>query len=181
MSSRLAELDYNISFRLATLLSQESRVRKAVQIYTLSGTSFFWFLLLPVLAGIFPVLRTEFVHIWIVLLIMVPPIYAIKHTVKRDRPHFKDTRMGAVAFDEFSFPSGHASRVTFIVTLLIIYFPKFGIIWFFWGVGILISRLILGVHYITDILVGVLVTAILLVVLFYFGLLPYFSPLVDVL
>jgi undecaprenyl-diphosphatase len=56
-----------------------------------------------------------------------------------------------------SFPSGHAAAVFSTVYILDREFPK--IKWFWIGIAILVSfsRIYLGVHYLTDVVVGALI------------------------
>lgn len=59
-----------------------------------------------------------------------------------------------IASDEFSFPSGHSSAAFLMVTLLVIFYgPMFAAL-YLWSAAVAMSRVILGVHFPTDIIVG---------------------------
>ena len=86
--------------------------------------------------------------------------YIIKNLIKRERP-FKQIE-GIERLDKtghgFSFPSGHCHHSTILVGLLWLSFynhPWFIIILLGYNVIIGFSRLILGVHFVSDVIVGV--------------------------
>lgn len=87
-------------------------------------------------------------------------IYLIaKRGFKRRRPAnvVPGYRSHIVASDEFSFPSGHTSAAFLMVTLLVTFCgPAFAVL-YLWAVCVGASRIILGVHFPTDILVGSIV------------------------
>lgn len=169
----LQKLDYELSYKFASLLPYHSTSRKVIQILTMTGTAFFWLTGLALVYFLVPNYREEaFSMVWVTL-IMAIPVFIIKHTLKRNRPDFKDTRFGAVVFDVWSFPSGHATRATYVMMLLPIYTPELAIFWYIWGLTMIISRLLLGVHYISDILGGIILSLILISSALLLNWLPY--------
>ncbi|XP_017635349.1 probable lipid phosphate phosphatase beta [Gossypium arboreum] len=100
----------------------------------------------------------------------------IKLTFRRTRPHYNPNMSPAVRADNFSFPSGHASRVMFLATLFHLIFQNHGglisdfiLRWvkfqpgFFlfgvwvWAILTAISRVLLGRHFLSDVLAGAFV------------------------
>ena len=95
----------------------------------------------------------------------------IKHVVGRIRPNYINSVDG-FGFDFFStnsnfhsFPSGHASTIFIISLLLGSLLPK--IRYFLYGVAIIIaiSRVVVGAHFATDIVAGILVAIIVFKIL----------------
>jgi undecaprenyl-diphosphatase len=80
----------------------------------------------------------------------------LKLFFKRQRP---DGRWGAFdrLVDPHSFPSGHANRAAILATLAIMHgSPVFAVGVSIWALAVGLSRIILGMHYVSDVLVGLL-------------------------
>lgn len=79
-----------------------------------------------------------------------------KHYFRRRRPAniLPDYDSVIVASDEFSFPSGHSSAAFLVVTVLVLTAgPMFALL-YPWAGLVAISRVVVGVHFPSDILVG---------------------------
>ena len=84
-----------------------------------------------------------------------PLYYVIKNITKRKRPfeRYEHIKRFVIPPDKYSLPSGHASA-SIITTLIVInFFPELNII-IIWPVLVSISRIVLGVHYIGDTIIG---------------------------
>ncbi len=89
--------------------------------------------------------------------LMERPLYFIlKRGFKRNRPQdaLFDFRSFVVPSDKFSFPSGHTSAAFLMATLLAFFHPALAVPIFLWAASVGLSRIFLGVHFPTDILVG---------------------------
>jgi undecaprenyl-diphosphatase len=84
-------------------------------------------------------------------------VYLIaKKGFKRRRPAniLPNFRSLVIASDEFSFPSGHTSAAFLtITTLTLVVNPWFALL-YLWAIAVGCSRVVLGVHFPTDILMG---------------------------
>jgi undecaprenyl-diphosphatase len=87
----------------------------------------------------------------------------LKQKTSRPRPYRVRSaiRLGADPLDAFSFPSGHTLHAVAFATLLTAYYPALAVpLWSFAGlVGA--SRIVLGLHYPSDVLAGAVIGATL--------------------
>ncbi|MCB1582206.1 MAG: phosphatase PAP2 family protein [Marinicella sp.] len=84
-----------------------------------------------------------------------PAYYVLKNLLRRNRPfRVMDIKNSVDPSDQFSFPSGHTSAAFMFTGLTATAFPVLFIPLIIWAVLIGCSRVILGVHYPSDILVG---------------------------
>jgi len=92
----------------------------------------------------------------------------IKRWIARPRPFrtCPGIRECARSLDEFSFPSGHTLHSVAFSLILTVYYPMFAL--FVWPFTLLVavSRIILGLHYPSDVIVGGLIGAIVAAVSF---------------
>ena len=84
--------------------------------------------------------------------------FSMKHSCKRKRPAqaIIGFRSAIKPSDEFSFPSGHTSGAFVFATFLASSLPEAGSLILLWACSVGLSRFFLGVHFITDIVIGAL-------------------------
>lgn len=82
--------------------------------------------------------------------------FILKNKLKRNRPPQAIPGYQSIIkpADQFSFPSGHTSAAFLVATIGIAYDPIYFILLLVWAPLVGISRVMLGVHFPTDILAG---------------------------
>ncbi len=127
-----------------------------------SGDSWFWGagLALLWLAGPKP-WRPQIALLFLGILFTAVCVLVLKFSIKRPRP---EGEWGQVyrSSDPHSFPSGHAARATMLTVIMLLSgFWWIGLIMLFWTMLVDISRVGLGVHYFSDVLVGTLIGVVM--------------------
>jgi undecaprenyl-diphosphatase len=78
----------------------------------------------------------------------------LKKWIGRPRPHLVHQWARVVAPDRFSFPSGHAMTAFAIAGAVGTFYPHEFLLLAAIAAGVALSRLLLGLHYLTDVLAG---------------------------
>ena len=91
-------------------------------------------------------------------LIERPVYFILKNSLKRNRPEAALLNFRSIIkpSDQFSFPSGHTSAAFMMATVLGYFFPALMIPLYCWATLVGCSRVILGVHFPSDILMGII-------------------------
>lgn len=91
-------------------------------------------------------------------LAMERPLYLVlKNSLRRNRPQAAlNIQSVIVPSDRFSFPSGHTSAAFLVATLAGAFYPPLALPLLAWAVTVGMARVVLGVHFPTDTLVGAL-------------------------
>lgn len=134
-------------------------LKRAAALFAHSGDSWFWLLGLLLMAVLFPSLRQAAVLYAGAILILAILVLGIKFLVRRQRPQGE---WGAIyrRTDPHSFPSGHAARAALLAVLgLGLGPPLWGISLAIWAPLVSLSRVGLGLHYLSDVLAGAVLGA----------------------
>ena len=156
----LLEVDARLSDRLR--VDANKPFRRAAVFFAHSGDSWFWMM------GLFIVwiLGQDAWHnraavLAISVVIQATFVIAIKFLIRRRRP---ESDWGDIyrRTDPHSFPSGHATRAILLAVMAV----GLGPAWFAWVLAIwaplvCIARVMLGVHYISDIVAGMVLGSVL--------------------
>ena len=85
-----------------------------------------------------------------------PVYYILKNSFKRNRPEsvLEDFHSVIEPADRFSFPSGHTTAAFMIAVLCGYFYPAIFLLLLGWALLVGVSRIVLGVHFPTDTLMG---------------------------
>lgn len=175
----ITEFDHRISGRLRLRQDKRAWYWYLAAITAHSGDSWFW------LAGLFlvwllgsPEWHNRATLLAIGIVFQAAVVLAIKFTVRRRRP---EGEWGAIyrKSDPHSFPSGHATRAGLLAAMALGLGPAwFAVTMLIWAPLLSLSRVLTGVHYLSDILAGIAFGILLGVVTLQFqplftGFLPF--------
>jgi undecaprenyl-diphosphatase len=159
LSTFLARIDaaeYGICRRLNRGASNGS-LRAIFRVASRLGDGVIWYAmlgLLPLLYG--PVAIRPVVIMALTGVLGVGLYKALKHVFVRERPFITHTSISLAMppLDRYSFPSGHTLHAVSFTWQAIAYFPELA--WVLVPLALLIagSRVVLGLHYPTDVLAG---------------------------
>ena len=120
-----------------------------------SGDSWFWLLGLALVGWLgTPFWRWRMITLGIGVIVTAVLVMIVKFSVRRRRP---EGEWGNVyrATDPHSFPSGHATRSFLLATMAVAFGPPwFAIVLVIWAPLVALARVAMGVHYLSDVIVG---------------------------
>jgi undecaprenyl-diphosphatase len=134
---------------------KEGPLRTLSMILAHSGDSWFWAIGLALIYMIPSAQAKQWALtqlVWISILVVI--VMALKFTIRRRRP---EGEWGAIyrSTDPHSFPSGHAARAFLIATIGLGFGPFWlGFLLLIWALLVSISRVAMGVHYLSDVVAG---------------------------
>lgn len=128
-----------------------------VKLVSKSGDGYVYLLLGMMLWLFEPEHGTIFMYSALLAYALELPLYLVlKNLLKRQRPCdvFVNFSSHIKPSDKFSLPSGHTAAAFLIASLLANYYPSVGLLAYVWASLIGVSRVMLGVHYPSDIFAG---------------------------
>lgn len=154
MVQKLLELDASYTLRLR-IAEKPGWARNLAILFAHSGDSWFWLLGLVLLWWLGPDFwKTRSAVMIVCILVTAVLVLVIKFTVRRQRPAGE---WGEVyrRTDPHSFPSGHAARAALLAVLALGMGPTwFGLLLLIWAPLVILARVAMGVHYLSDVLAG---------------------------
>jgi undecaprenyl-diphosphatase len=151
---KLLQLDANFSARLR-LAEKPGPWRTLAIILAHSGDSWFW---LPGLGILWlsgsALWKTTAIVMIIGIVITAVVVFLIKFTVRRQRPAGEWGEIYRKT-DPHSFPSGHAARAMLLAVIAVGLGPAwFGWLLIIWAPLVILARVSMGVHYLSDVVAG---------------------------
>ena len=156
LASRLSELDRRLSADLR-VAEKPGLVRSVAILLAHSGDSWFWLLGIALLWFVGDEFwRSRAIAFAIGILVTAALVMAVKFTVRRRRP---EGEWGSIyrKTDPHSFPSGHAARAVMLALIAASLGPAwFGFILCIWAPLVVLARVAMGLHFLSDVLAGAL-------------------------
>lgn len=147
---------------LCSLFNQASHIRVIKSLFAFIsriGDGIFWYtlmLLLPIIYGTAALTAT--LHMTVVGALTLALYKAIKSVTERPRPCVvkQDLLLGTAPLDQYSFPSGHTMHAVSFTLVALHYYPELTVVLVPFAVLVGLSRIILALHYPTDVICGAL-------------------------
>ena len=162
IAQRLSRFDL-LERRLCVLINRSSRSRHVVLFFAAVsrlGDGAIWYALMAVLAltqGRNGIIAAAVMGV--AALAGVALYKFLKSRLVRERPFIvnPDILAGTPPLDRYSFPSGHTLHAVMFSIIAIAWFPLLAAVLVPFTVLVALSRVVLGLHYPTDVLVGALI------------------------
>jgi undecaprenyl-diphosphatase len=142
----------------------ESRNCKVIKAVSKTGDGYLYLALAFVMFLIDNEHATLFLYTALMAYALEIPIYLmLKQLFKRERPSACLSNFTAhiTPSDKFSLPSGHTAAAFLMATIITSFFPSMAGIAFVWASMVGLSRILLGVHFPLDVILGGLLGSIL--------------------
>ena len=160
IKEKILELDANLTERIR-LAERPAPLRRIAILFAHSGDSWFWLLGL----GLLWLLGDErgkatALTMALGILITAAIVFVLKFTIRRQRP---EGDWGGIyrKTDPHSFPSGHAARAVMLAVIAVGLGPAWlAVLLVIWAPLVILARVAMGVHYLSDVLAGALVGAV---------------------
>ncbi len=139
--------------------SKRFAYRKSIRWISRTGDGYLYIIAALALSLLEPDQGTAFLVAGLVAYSLDISLYLVlKNVIKRDRPAMRIDFYEAwiTPSDQFSFPSGHTAAAFLFATLVAYFYPAFALPCYLWASLIGSSRVLLGVHYPSDIAAGAL-------------------------
>jgi undecaprenyl-diphosphatase len=143
---------------------QRPAVLNLFRVVSRLGDGMFWYLLLLLIpigygqAGLVPAAQMG-----TMALVGIALYKLLKQRLVRERPYitFDGILAGTPPLDRYSFPSGHTLHAVSFTSIATVHFPELGWVLVPFAVLVAASRVVLGLHYPSDVLAGAMLGGLL--------------------
>jgi undecaprenyl-diphosphatase len=160
----LIELDARLTERMQ-IAEKPGLLRTLAAVLAHSGDSWFWLaglgLLWLVGTGYW---KRELLILIVSILVTALIVYMVKLIVRRKRPEGEWGKFYRQT-DPHSFPSGHAARAMMLAVIMLGMSPGVGVLLLVWAPLVGLARVAMGVHYLSDVLAGLILGLVIGVVI----------------
>jgi len=166
--NRMHQLDSNVCVAVNNT-SQYRLIRDCFRLVSRLGDGMFWYGLMIIIlimkgsAGVAPVL-----HMAIAGQVGTILYKWLKGKTLRPRPYEvrQDIRLTGTPLDKFSFPSGHTLHAVVFSVVVLNYYPQLSFIVLPFTAMVGLSRVVLGLHYPSDVIAGALIGGLIAAISF---------------
>lgn len=157
----MIELDARLTERIR-IAEKPGVLRTLAAILAHSGDSWFWLAGLLIVWWLGEAYWKQIAMIMIIaILVTAGVVFIIKFTVRRSRPEGEWGKFYR-STDPHSFPSGHAVRAVMLAVVMLGLGPLWlGVLMIVWAPLVGLARVAMGVHYLSDVLAGMLLGAMI--------------------
>jgi undecaprenyl-diphosphatase len=122
------------------------------------GDGVFWYLLMLAFAVASQQGALVALQMAVAALFGLALYHQLKHRLVRERPYISHAsiRLGTAPLDRYSFPSGHTLHGVCFTTIAVTHVPELGFVLVPLSLVIAASRVVLGLHYPSDVAAGAL-------------------------
>lgn len=155
---RLADLDTRI-FLGINAAHDRLRLRRVSRTISWSGDGYCYGLMALILPAMMATGERWLIAGLLAFLIELPVYWLLKNAFRRRRPFavVKALHPMLKPSDEFSFPSGHTTAAFMVAYITTFHFPALAIPMYIWATAIGLSRVVLKVHFVSDIVAGMII------------------------
>jgi len=153
---RLADFDAQLFLGINRLHSHLP-LEKVVRAISFSGDGYLYGLMGILVPLLYPQAGISFLMAGLLAFLLELPLYwVLKRSFKRRRPFHVVQALAPLLkpSDEFSFPSGHTTAAFMMSCLVASFFPAAALPMYLWAALVGMSRVMLRVHFISDVLAG---------------------------
>jgi membrane-associated phospholipid phosphatase len=168
MVDELLSLDVFLTQKLAICADPRTLFQKSLRflcyLLELSGHGVFWFTISAILFGGYLLTYDHFmwtysVNLFSILVVDIIIVAPVKLFFQRPRPRLNKGHipLSISSVDKYAFPSGHTSRCVSLALLFCYLFPYklHTDLFCVWALSVCVSRVLIGRHHISDVVVGI--------------------------